>query len=196
MVKIGFKIAPRAVEICHYFLKKVVIQGDKVVDATAGNGYDTLLLAKLVGDSGKVYSFDIQEKAIEETRRRLNELGLLHRVELICSDHENLKKYVKQPIKAIVFNLGYLPGGNKEIVTRGDSTLKALEDSLDMLFPGGVICLVVYWGHEGGPEEKEMIESFISQLSPLQWDVINISFSNKIKAPVVIAVQKRSGEDY
>lgn len=193
MVKIYFRITTRAVEICHYFLQGVVQKGDTVVDATAGNGFDTLFLADLVGDFGKVYSFDIQEEAIEETRQRLHEKRFLNRVDLHCTGHENLKKYVKQPVKAVVFNLGYLPGSNKEIVTRGNSTVKALEDSLEMLSSEGIVCLVVYWGHGGGPEERELVENYVSHLSSVQWDVLNLSFPNKVKAPFVIVIQKKYG---
>lgn len=193
MVKIYFRITTRAVEICHYFLKGIVQKGDTVVDATAGNGFDTLFLADLVGDFGKVYSFDIQEKAIEETRQRLHEKGFLNRVELNCTGHENLKRYVNQPVKTVVFNLGYLPRGNSEIVTKGISTVKALEDSLDILSPEGIICLVVYWGHEGGPEERELVENYVSHLSSVQWDVLNLSFPNRINAPFVIVIQKKYG---
>jgi ubiquinone/menaquinone biosynthesis C-methylase UbiE len=97
--------------ISHEIIKRVVKQGDTVVDATMGNGNDTLLLAGLVGEKGKVYSFDIQEAALKNTEKKLREAGVSDIVELICDGHQNIDNYVPNGIRAVMFNLGYLPKG-------------------------------------------------------------------------------------
>lgn len=191
MVTIGFRIAPRAVEISHLFIRQVVASGDIVVDATAGNGYDTLFLSQLVGEEGMVIAFDIQEEALRETRIRLEEAGMVHRVKLYQTGHENMDRFISTPVKAVVFNLGFLPGGEAGLVTLPATTVKALEKSLDLLLPGGLICLVVYWGHPGGKEEKQAVEEFVSRLSQDVWDVTEILFPNRFQAPCIVVVQKK-----
>lgn len=195
MVTIGFKIAPRVVEISHQLLRNVVIEGDWVIDATAGNGNDTLFLAELVGDSGRVFAFDIQKAAIEESIRRLTEAGLSHRVEFICAGHENLDNYIGDRVKAVIFNLGYLPGRNSGIITNPDTTLEALKKAVMLLLPGGVVCLVIYWGHPGGSKEKDAVEDYVSKIPQGKFDVVKISFPNRNTAPYVIGIQKRFVEE-
>src|SRR5690606_3119323 len=102
-------------------------QGMVAVDATAGNGYDTVFLAGRVGPTGRVYAFDIQEEALRETRARITEQGLADRVELIHAGHERLLEYVNGPINAMVFNLGYRPRGDKRVITRPETTIEALK---------------------------------------------------------------------
>lgn len=188
------RVVPSAVEISHFFLKKVVCTGDIVVDATAGNGHDTLFLAQLVGESGTVYAFDVQAVAIEKTKNRLQAVGLLERVRLINSDHQGMEQYISSPVKAVIFNLGYLPGGDHEIVTLPTSTCKAIDVSRNLLMPGGIICLVVYWGHHQGEKESEAICSYVSQLPQTDWDVMKLSFPNKVnRPPYVIVLQKKTG---
>lgn len=112
------KLLPKAVDEAREVISKVVKKGDVAVDATAGNGLDTLFLAKLVGESGRVYAFDIQKEALENTRQRLQKEDLLSRVELIRAGHENMEEYVPGHVSAVMFNLGYLPGGNHRVITR------------------------------------------------------------------------------
>lgn len=98
-------------EWCHHFIKNHVKEGEICVDATAGNGNDTLLLAELVGKTGKVYAFDIQEQALQKTRERLEEKDLEERVELVLKSHTEMGKRIREEVSCIVFNFGYLPGG-------------------------------------------------------------------------------------
>ena len=104
-----------------------VMPGDTVIDATVGNGHDTLFLARLVGREGLVYGFDIQQVALERTAARLQEAGLQDRVQLIHAGHEELKKYVPDFVQAVMFNLGYLPGADKSVTTLGHTTLRAIK---------------------------------------------------------------------
>ena len=115
------------VEFSHILMTRHIQSGATVIDATAGNGHDSLLLANLVGDGGRVYAFDIQEKALSNTEKLLAEHKVLHRVELIKDGHQNLNQYIKKEIDGMNLNLGYLPGGDKEVITNKESTIEALE---------------------------------------------------------------------
>lgn len=181
-----------AAKLGHHFLTEILQPGHCAVDGTMGNGHDTLLLAKLVGSGGKVYAFDIQEQAIENTRRRLASEGVLdERVKLIQDGHQNIKKYIHHPIQGAIFNLGYLPGGNHEIITRTGSTLTAIEHTLELLSSGGRLVIVVYPGHAGGKEEKEAVETLVSQLVSHTYKVVKVNFLNRPpSAPGVLLIEK------
>lgn len=168
-----------------------VSPGDVVVDATAGNGYDTLFLAGLVGERGKVYSFDIQNEAISQTTRKLHKNSLLPRVHLICSGHEKMADYVKENVSAVMFNLGYLPGTDRSLITRPETTLPALEASLERLVPGGMITIVLYSGHPGGGEEKKRILDYCSRLHQDIFDVLLYEMFNwSNHPPALVAIEK------
>ncbi len=157
---------PRPTELLHLLLKAEITAGDFVVDATAGNGHDTVFLAKAVGETGKVLAIDIQAQAIESTAARLESEGLRDQVNLHHGCHADLAKMTgAQNPRAIVFNLGYLPGGDHGLITRTDKTLKALSAALEILVPGGVLAVVCYPGHDGGDEEAAAVELFITSLS-------------------------------
>lgn len=128
----------------HDTLRKVVRSGDYVVDATCGNGHDTLLLAELVGVNGHVLGFDIQQLAIDATNTRLKNAGVSSQVVLVCASHARIPEYTSKPVRAAIFNLGYLPGGDKEITTTADSTLESIGHLMQLLEVGGVIILVIY----------------------------------------------------
>ncbi|MEL7564204.1 MAG: class I SAM-dependent methyltransferase [Dehalobacterium sp.] len=194
MVIIEGKIIRSVVELSHQLLSPVVHEGSSVIDATAGNGKDTLFLAKLVGETGKVYAFDIQEGAIEKTQSLLETHGMKNRVHLIQHGHELVDEYVDEQVQGVLFNLGYLPGGDHKIVTSPDTTICALKKSLNLLAQGGVLSIAVYWGHPGGLEEKNVVDQWVEKLSPREWDVMKINFPNKNMAPYVIGVQKKLWE--
>ncbi|RQD74576.1 MAG: methyltransferase domain-containing protein [Candidatus Syntrophonatronum acetioxidans] len=181
----------KALDFSHGIIKGAVQDGDSVIDATAGNGHDTLFLARLVGEKGKVYSFDIQKEAIENTRKRLEEEDCLDQVQLIQDGHENLKAYVSENIAGVMFNLGYLPGSNHRVITRPENTLIALESSLELLIPGGLATLVVYTAHPGGVEEGTELEKYAKKLDPGIFNVLLYRFINREKAPFLIALEKK-----
>ncbi len=142
--------------------------GDICIDATVGNGYDTCKLAHLTGKDGQVYGFDIQIEAIEATRYRLYREGLLTQVNLINGDHARLSDYIPEKhrhhVKLVCFNLGYLPGGDKSITTRTDSTLAALNQSLDYLAEDGLVSILCYKGHQEGALETKAVLDWCKQL--------------------------------
>jgi predicted methyltransferase len=182
-----------AVEFSHLLLKENIVLGDQVVDATAGNGHDTKFLADLVGSEGKVYSFDIQEKAIANTKNLLEKNDLAVRAELFLDSHANLDKYLNKKISSVIFNLGYLPGGNKEIITRSKSTITAVEKSIELLKKNGIIILVIYSGHPGGKEEKNKLLDYASNLDYKKFNVLNYKFLNQPgPPPQILAIKKRN----
>lgn len=169
-------------------------EGDTVVDATVGNGHDTVYLAELVGPSGSVYGFDIQKTALDATRDRLQQKGLQERVALIHDGHEQLGSYIPQErtIHAAVFNLGYLPGHDKAIITGPKTTITAVEELMIRLKKGGIIVLVVYHGHPGGDTERDQLRDFTRSLPQEKWHVLEYGFTNqKNHPPFLIGIEKK-----
>ena len=148
------------VPLSHFILRNFLSEGDKAVDATCGNGNDTIVLAELVGTTGQVWGFDIQERAIAETSHRLSEARLADMVTLVHTGHEEMQQHVNGPVKAVLFNLGYLPGGDHSIITRPETTGVALLHSLKLLATGGIVMVTVYPGHGGGVGEKQTVVCF------------------------------------
>ena len=155
----------RLTEKVHHILTNHLQEGDLAIDATAGNGYDTIFLAEQVGSSGKVIAIDIQDFAIRSTREKLETAGLIDRVRLVAEDHAPaLSKLITVDharIAAIIFNLGYLPGSDKRIRTRVESTEEAIAASIQLLTPGGYLCVTAYRGHSGGRTEAESVENLM-----------------------------------
>ncbi len=183
---------PKMTEYAHYLIDILLQAGDRAIDATCGNGHDTLFLAKKVGISGQVYAFDIQEQAINNTKNRLLEAGVYEQVKLIQDSHAFLKKYVSESVKVILFNLGYLPGGNKDITTILDSSIVAIKDGLALLQKGGLMLLVVYPGHPAGKVERDTIDPWAAQLDDREFQVVKIHYYNQTsEAPYVLAIHRR-----
>lgn len=178
----------------HDVLKKSIVPGDHVIDATVGNGNDTTMLAAAVDQIGKVYGFDIQQEAIDSTREKLLLTGLLEQTELIHDGHENIKNYVpeEQQISAAIFNLGYLPSGDKSIITKPETTISAIDQCLSILRKGGIVSIMIYYGHEGGLEEKEQVDNFVGNLPQKDYQVLEYKFINqKNYPPYLYMVEKR-----
>jgi 16S rRNA G1207 methylase RsmC len=175
--------------------------GDVVVDATAGNGHDSLFLAKAVLPRGRLFVFDLQQAAIESTRQRLTDHGFADAegLTLIHAGHEEMRSQVPQDlhgrVKAIMFNLGFLPGGDKGVITRTETTMLALAQALELLVEDGVLTVVIYPGHEGGHQEGAAIEQWMSTLSSAAFEVQKLAFLNfRPTTPFVIWVRKRSAQ--
>lgn len=168
----------RPLQMAHAFLEEVVTDEDIVVDATMGNGHDTLFLARL---AKKVYAFDIQEQAVEQTTKRLAE-AKLDNVELLLTGHENVDQYVES-IKAAIFNLGYLPSADKTVITQPHTTIQALEKLCQRLVAGGRIAIMIYYGHAGGDVERDAVLDFVSQLPQQEFTVALYKTINQINQP-------------
>lgn len=176
----------RPLEMAHDFLAQVITPEDIVVDATMGNGHDTLFLAKL---AKQVYAFDIQEKALEKTSQRIQEAGLTN-VDLILQGHETVDQFVTE-VKAAIFNLGYLPSADKSIITQPQTTLEALEKLCQMLVKGGRIAIMIYYGHEGGDIERDAVLDFVSQLPQQEYTATIYRTLNQINnPPFLVMIEK------
>ena len=176
----------RPLEMAHDFLAQVITKEDIVVDATMGNGHDTLFLAKL---AKQVYAFDIQEQALEKTSQRLQEAGLTN-AELILQGHETVDQFVTE-VKAAIFNLGYLPSADKSIITQPQTTLDALDKLCHMLVKGGRIAIMIYYGHEGGDIEKDAVMDFVSQLPQQEYTATIYRTLNQINnPPFLVMIEK------
>lgn len=173
-------------EWVHHFIEEQVREGDICIDATMGNGHDTSFLAELVGENGKVYAFDVQEIAINNTRGRLLKNGGLDRCKLILDSHEKMKRYIKEEIiSCIVFNFGYLPGGNHEKATRADTSVKAIEEGLSLLKKNGLMTLCIYSGGDTGFEERDAILSYVRKLDSKKYLVIQTEYINRQNNPPI-----------
>ena len=180
--------------ISHEIIKKVVKPEDTVVDATMGNGNDTLLLARLVGDKGKVYSFDVQDCALKNTRNKLEEEGVADCVELIKDGHQNIDIYVPKGIRAVMFNLGYLPKGDHNIGTKANTTIEALKKSMELLMVGGIIMLVIYYGGDSGFDEKEAVLEYLKTIDCRKYTVLVSDFVNQINCPpIAVCIERNAG---
>ena len=180
-----------AVPLSHFFLRQRVCPGDLVLDATCGNGLDTLLLAELAGEGGRVWGFDLQPRAIAATKALLEREGRLSSVQLIEASHERLSEFVPAGLKAAVFNLGYLPGGESSLVTCPESTVSALGQAASLLKREGIITISLYTGHEGGPEEARAVESWGASLAPKDFNVwCSRQLNRPDIAPYLILVER------
>ncbi|SNB46518.1 class I SAM-dependent methyltransferase [Geobacter sp. DSM 9736] len=180
-----------AVGLSHMLLRDRVGPGGRVVDGTCGNGHDTLFLASLVGETGHVWSFDVQDEALRRARARLAEAGSTAQVEFVDSGHERLAEFVAGPLQAAIFNLGYLPGGDKSRITRPETTIPALSQAVELLAPGGILVAVLYPGHPGGAEECAAVEAWGESLPSEDFSVWKSSRVNvSEKAAYVLSVEK------
>ncbi|WP_038369371.1 tRNA (mnm(5)s(2)U34)-methyltransferase [Brackiella oedipodis] len=186
---------PRILEFVHDLLQRCVQAGDTVIDATMGNGHDTLALAQHVGSTGQVISFDIQPQALANTLGLLQQAGLEANVQLRLESHEhlaqNLSPELHGAIKLVIFNLGYLPGADKRITTRVDTTLTALEQALSVLRPQGLLIVVVYPGHAQGLEEHQALTTWVKALDSQYYIAAHYGLLNlALRAPYVLAIEK------
>lgn len=170
------------------FIKEHINDSSVVADFTMGNGYDTQWLCSLV-PNGKVYAFDVQEQAVNNTRERLTEGGFSN-FELIHDGHETCENYIKEEIDAGMFNLGWLPGGDKSIHTLRESTLPAVFSAVKLLSKGGLITINVYPGHAEGKCEGELLMQELSKLSRFEYCVFVFRLVNSPDAPFIIGIEK------
>jgi SAM-dependent methyltransferase len=189
----NFSLFQSHLDLAHQYWAKVLREGDWAIDATCGNGNDTLLLAKVLEKSGGVIGLDIQAEAILNTKtllhKNISQEGL-SRVHLFCQSHADFPPLaLKHPIRLIVYNLGYLPKGDKRLTTMTESTLASLNKALDLIAPSGVISVTCYPGHPEGAQEERAILDKISTLSPMNWNICRHTFPNRTAAPSLILIQ-------
>lgn len=182
-----------ALNYSHQLLSATIDHGDFVIDATVGNGHDTEFLSNLVGKKGHVLGFDIQPSGIKKATDRL-QANCYDNYELVLSGHENVTSYLSTNtiVGGAIFNLGYLPGADKNIITHGETTITAIKGILPHLKQDGLIVLVVYYGHPGGNDEVNQLHTFVQTLPQQEYHVLQYQFINQAnQPPYIIAIQKR-----
>ena len=189
---------PSILDAAHSFAGQAIRSGDLVIDATVGNGHDTLFLLREVGAEGRVVGFDIQADALDATRQRVQRQApeQAERLRLVHDGHEAMTAHLGEQaagtVGAIMFNLGYLPGGDHAITTNPETTRSALSQGLDLLRPGGVMTIVAYSGHPGGEEEAQAVESWAASLPQDPYRALSYRFVNQRNDPPrLFAVEKR-----
>lgn len=181
------------------FILSHLKEGDVCADFTMGNGHDTLFLSKTVGERGKVYAFDIQQGAIDSTRSRLEGEGAPRNYTLIKDSHSNLALYIKEKIKAGMFNLGYLPGsGNKQITTMRETTIPAVLGAIERLDAHSILLIAVYPGHAEGDAEGRELEALLDKIDRHAISVMKVKIINSPTSPFffVLETGKQAIEDY
>ena len=173
------------------FILKHLGAGDVAVDFTMGNGHDTEFLSKTVGETGHVYAFDVQKQALESTAANLKQAGCPENYTLILDSHHKVKEYVKGPIRAGMFNLGYLPGSDKSITTMRVTTMPAIEAAIDLLDHGGVLLVAVYPGHAEGDAEGKMVLDYFATLDRHVICCTLIRILNSPTSPFFIVIEKK-----
>ena len=173
-------------------METALFPGARAVDATMGNGRDTLWLCQRVGPEGHVYAFDIQPEAVERTCSRLRDENLLERATLFCRGHQHMAELVLEPVDAVMFNLGWLPGAVHAVTTQADTTLQAVEAALSILKPQGLMTICVYPGHEEGAKELMALKEWASRLDSRRYDaLLNCYMNQPNDPPQLIAVKKK-----
>lgn len=177
----------RPIHLSHDFLAEVLDKESLAVDATMGNGNDTLFLAQR---AKIVHAFDVQEQALKKTSQRLSEAGV-DNTYLHLTGHENLDHFITDPIRAAIFNLGYLPSADKSIITQPETTLIAIEKILDRLEMGGRLSIMIYYGHEGGDMEKDAVLAFVKALPQEDFATMLYKPLNQINTPPFLVMVER-----
>lgn len=180
-------------EVSQIFLPQFSFSGMVAVDATAGNGHDTLLLSRLAGENGFVIAMDIQETALNTTKILLDKEAEFDNVKLVLDSHANIASYLDgRKLQMAVFNLGYLPGGDKSITTNANEVIKALNNLFPFLLSGAVVFVTVYPGHLPGEKEACILEEYFAHLPQKQYSVMKNSFINqKNSPPQLFVINKR-----
>ncbi|NJM36955.1 MAG: methyltransferase domain-containing protein [Akkermansiaceae bacterium] len=189
-----FHFLPRPTTLLHDILKSKICSGDKVIDATAGNGHDTVFLAECVGKTGNVLAFDVQEAAIISARERLAATGYSERVGFYQKSHAEMGNHAApESVSAILFNLGYLPGEDHALTTELGETLRALEIATNLLRSGGVLSVICYPGHPAGAIEAEAVEKWAAALATRGWRIAKYgAIGTRRPAPFLLLIHKFS----
>ena len=175
-----------------HFILEHLHEGEVAADFTMGNGNDTLFLSQVVGEHGRVYAFDIQEDALVSTDKFLKENSAPENYTLICASHHLAKEYIKEPIKAGMFNLGYLPrSGRKQLYTMRETTMPAVEAAIDLLADDGVLIIAIYPGHEEGALEGDMLREYFKTLSRFKVCASEFRILNSPTSPYFFLVEKK-----
>lgn len=182
-----FSLFSSHLDLAHTYWARLITPEDTVIDATCGNGWDTLALAQC--HPSLLIALDIQEEALKNTKRLLNENGLLHKASLYLQSHESFPPV--ENVKLIVYNLGYLPGGDKSRTTLEGTTLQSLQRAAELVVDGGAISITCYPGHPEGEKEQTAVVQWVKTLDPQVWNVCHHQWLNRHKSPSLLFLQKK-----
>lgn len=194
--RLQFPLFQTPLDLAHDYWRSLLKPGDCVIDTTCGNGHDTLFLAKIILESHKkenLIALDTQPQAIANTQKLLEENlpSLFHHVLLCQQCHSTFPDHIiHESVALIVYNLGYLPGNNKNLTTMTSTTLQSLQAALPLIAPGGAISITCYPGHETGKPEEEAVINFAASLDPLEWSCCHHRWLNRQNAPSLILIQR------
>ncbi len=175
-----------ALNIIHKIIAGKVQPGDICIDATAGRGNDTLFLAGLVGESGHVTAFDIQQDAVDSTRALLEEHGMSDRADVLLKSHSEMDEVCSEgTVSCITFNFGWLPKGDHNIFTNKSTSIPAIEKGLKLLKSGGLMTLIIYYGRETGFEERDALLEYLPTIDNSKYTVIEMPFVNRTNCPPI-----------
>lgn len=189
------RLLKRNTELVKEVMRRVIKENDLCIDATLGDGNDSLYMYNL---NAKVMSFDIQDEAITSSRNLFLENNIKlddnKRIKFILDSHSNIDKYLNEndKIKFATFNLGYLPSGDKSIITKYDSTISAIDKILNYLDKDGVISIICYYEHDGGLEEKTHVDDYLKKLDNKKYEVVKLDkYNEERKVPITYFVYNK-----
>lgn len=176
--------------LTHWMMAERIKPGDLCIDATAGKGRDTLFLCSLVGETGRVLAMDVQADAVAQTTALLTEQGCVDRVQVVQDCHSRMGAYAQpESVDGIMFNFGWLPGGDHNLFSGPDTSIAAVKAGLELLKPGGVMTLCIYHGRNNGTAERDALLAFLPTIDNRRYTVIKGDFINRtgdIPIPVCI----------
>lgn len=187
-------VVANAVLMAHQFILPKLATASHIVDATAGNGKDTLFLAKNSNPSAVIWAFDIQQQALQKTETLLTDHKLRDKVKIIFDSHANITNHIHQPLDVVMFNLGYLPGGDQSINTSPDTTIKAIAQSLKLLTVGGLMTIAAYPGYEHGRLENQAVREYLTSLRQETFAIACWSMVNQRNNPPVLYIIEKMKE--
>lgn len=175
-----------ALDIIKRVIDESVKEGDICIDATAGRGNDTLHLCSLVGDSGRVTAFDIQQDAVDSTKELLKTNGMAHRADVRLQSHSEMDELFDEgTVSFITFNFGWLPKGDHNIFTKKETSIEAIEKGLRLLKSGGIMSLIIYYGRETGFEERDALLEYLPTIDSNRYTVVEMPFVNRPNCPPI-----------
>ena len=176
------------ITLSHQIWKEHLKQGSHVLDATVGNGHDAAFVSPLIFPGGRLIALDIQASALQKSKELL---GDQYPIEWVLQSHATYPNCLDDTsLDLVIFNLGYLPGSDKECITQSETTITSLKALSDKLKKGGVLSITTYSGHPGGQEEEQAVENFVSSLERHQFGVISVSWPNRPQAPKLFIAKK------
>lgn len=191
-----FKYLTNATNIAKNIIALKLKESKVVLDATLGNGNDLIFMIQNSEKLDKIYGFDIQEDAINTTKKRLLELEIYNEnVNLVHDSHTNIAQYIYEKIDLAIFNLGYLPKANHEITTTAKTTVISVEETMKLLNKNGIIIIAVYYGHNEGKAEKLALDDYLITLDQKKYTVSKFDFINQINHPPFLFIIERSNEE-